>query len=103
MGQIEEQILSGGLHFELSLMYHKIILEDILRVYQVQNSLGQRRDAEKLTSVIQKMASVMTEIEDGFGDRTPLFNDAGNNVGKGKDELSRAVEKSADHGAAKNC
>ena len=39
------------------------------------------------------MASVMTEIEDGFGDRTPLFNDAGNNVGKGKDELSRAVEK----------
>ena len=93
LGQIEEQILSGGLHFELSLMYHKIILEDILRVYQVQNSLGQRRDAEKLTSVIQKMASVMTEIEDGFGDRTPLFNDAGNNVGKGKDELSRAVEK----------
>jgi len=32
--EIEEEILPDGLHFERSLMYHKIILEDILRVYK---------------------------------------------------------------------
>ena len=91
--QIKEQILSEGLHFELSLMYHKIILEDILRVYQVQSSLGHKNDAEKLISTIRRMTSLMMSLEKGFGDRTPLFNDAGNNVGKRKDVLFQAAEK----------
>ena len=30
--QVEEQILPDGMHFELSPMYHKIVLEDLMRV-----------------------------------------------------------------------
>lgn len=88
--EIEEQILSDGLHFERSLMYHKIILEDILRVHAALRSTGHREDAKKLIPAIQMMASAMMKLERGF-ERTPLFNDAGNNVSKSRDVLFRAI------------
>lgn len=91
--QVDEQILSDGFHFERSFMYHKIILEDILRVYKALNSSGQRNDGQKLIPAIKKMASVMMKLEKGFGGRTPLFNDAGNNVAKGSWELFEAAQK----------
>lgn len=90
--EIEEQILPDGLHFERSLMYHKIILEDLLRIYTVLNSLHRTGDGEKLLLTIKKMASVMAGLEKGF-EKTPLFNDAGNNVSKSKTALLQAVEK----------
>ncbi|MCI8661602.1 MAG: hypothetical protein HFG54_15390 [Lachnospiraceae bacterium] len=89
--QIHEQILSDGFHFELSFMYHRIILEDILRVHKALNSLEYTGDGEKLVSAIKKMASRMMELEKGFDGRIPLFNDAGNNVAKGKRELYKAA------------
>ena len=79
--QIDEQILPDGVHYERSLMYHKIILEDILRVYTVMQSAGRRMDAEKLLPAIKSMAEAVGSIERGFG-RTPLFNDAGDNISK---------------------
>lgn len=79
--QIGEQILSDGLHFERSLMYHKIILEDILRVYMVLQSSGHETDAEKLLPTIKNMASAMGSLERNMK-HTPLFNDAGDNVSK---------------------
>ena len=30
--QLEEQILEDGMHFELSPMYHKIVLEDLIKI-----------------------------------------------------------------------
>lgn len=90
--EIEKQILPEGLHFERSLMYHKIILEDILRVYTVLNNADHAEDAEKLIPVIRIMTSVLSNLEQGF-QRTPLFNDAGNNVSKDKRALARVVEK----------
>lgn len=88
--EIEEEILPDGLHFERSLMYHKIILEDILRVYKALRSVHRTGDAQKLIPAIRMMASAMMYLEQGF-ERTPLFNDAGNNVSKDKDALIRAV------------
>lgn len=88
--EIEEQILADGLHFERSLMYHKMILEDILRVHRALNSTHHTGDAEKLIPTIHIMASAMMRLERGF-ERTPLFNDAGNNVSKNKDALLWAV------------
>lgn len=90
--EIEEQILNDGLHFERSLMYHKVILEDILRVYLVLNSVQRMGDAQKLIPTICMMASAMVCLEQGF-ERTPLFNDAGNNVSKDKNALLRAIER----------
>lgn len=79
--QIEEQILPDGLHYERSIMYHKIILEDILRVYAVLQSSGHKMDGEKLLPTIKSMAEALGSLEKGLG-HTPLFNDAGDNISK---------------------
>ncbi len=87
--EIAEQILPDGLHYERSLMYHKIILEDLLRV----TSAVAHRDkafSEELRGTIQRMADAMYALEDGMG-RTPLFNDAGDNVARPMDSLLRAL------------
>lgn len=84
--QIDEQVLSDGVHFELSPMYHKIILEDILRVYFALVSVNRRGDAEKLVSTIKAMSSAVASLEKGFN-RTPLFNDSGDNVAKSRNSL----------------
>lgn len=89
--EIDEQILPDGLHFERSLMYHKIILEDLLRIHRALDSGKHTLDAEKLLPAIRLMASAMENLERGFR-RTPLFNDAGDNVSKSKAPLLRAVE-----------
>lgn len=90
--QIAEQILPDGLHFERSLMYHKIILEDVLRVYTVLVSVGLTKDAKKLQSVVKAMAKAMKSLELGF-ERTPLFNDSGNNVSRELSGLLKAAER----------
>lgn len=99
--EIEEQILTDGLHFERSLMYHKIILEDILRVHRALNSTHHTGDAEKLIPTIQIMTSAMMRLEQGFH-RTPLFNDAGNNVSKDKHMLGSAVKHWVNRGDSHN-
>lgn len=95
--QIEEQILEDGMHFERSFMYHKIILEDILRIHEVLISTEHKGDAEKLIPTIQKMTLVIENIEKGFH-RTPLFNDAGNNVSKSKEALVKAAGRICGYG-----
>lgn len=87
--QIEEQILPDGLHYERSLMYQKIILEDILRVYAVLRSSGHGMDAEKLIPAIKRMAEAVGSLERDL-DHTPLFNDAGDNISKPAAALLKA-------------
>ncbi len=90
--QIDEQILPDGLHYERSLMYHKIILEDIIRVYVVLKAAGKNLDAEKLVGIIKLMADALGSIEKGI-DQTPFFNDAGNNVSKDTQDILKVCEK----------
>lgn len=90
--QIAEQILPDGLHFERSLMYHKIILEDVLRVYTVLVSVGLTKDAKKLQPAVKAMAKAMKSLELGF-ERTPLFNDSGDNVSRELSGLLKAAER----------
>ncbi len=92
--QIDEQILSDGLHFERSFMYHKIILEDILRVWTVLDASGHKLDAQKLVPTIKAMMGALKSLEDGFP-RTPLFNDAGDNVSKSTETLLKVCERIA--------
>lgn len=78
--EIREQILPDGVHYERSLMYHKIILEDMMRVAKAVRS----RDllfCQNLLDTIRKMADAGWSLERGMG-RTPLFNDAGDNVAR---------------------
>lgn len=83
--QCDEQILNDGVHYELSLMYHKLILEDAMRVAM----LAKQPDFPKcdwLTSLMQKMVDAIYSLEKGIG-RTPLFNDSGDNVAKTCEQL----------------
>lgn len=78
--ELARQINNDGLHFELSSMYHKIILEDLLRVYLALQSF-EVSEIDWLKSVIKKMTDAAFTMERGFN-RTPLFNDAGDNIAK---------------------
>lgn len=89
--EIKEEISHDGVHFELSLMYHKIILEDIIRVAYILKQIG-NSEYELLLPVIQKMTDAMYSLEYGM-DKTPLFNDSGNNVAKSSEQLCRAVKE----------
>lgn len=87
--QCREQILPDGMHFELSPMYHKIILEDVLRVAVVLKHAG-KSDPE-VEGYLQPMLDVAYSLEEGL-ERVPLFNDCGNNVAKSLQALIRAAD-----------
>ena len=86
--ECREEILSDGMHFELSPMYHKIIFEGMLRVAVVLRGAG-RKDQE-IESYLQPMLDVAYSFEDGL-ERVPLFNDGGNNVAKSLDALVKTA------------
>ena len=87
--QCHEQILPDGMHFELSPMYHKIILEDVMRVAAALRGAG--RKSIEIESCLQPMLDVAYSLEEGL-ERIPLFNDCGNNVAKSLDALCKAAK-----------
>ena len=87
--QCAEQILLDGMHFELSPMYHKIILEDLIRVAAALRGRG--ITVSDLGAAIQRMLNAAYSLEAGL-QRIPLFNDCGSNVAKSLDALLRAGE-----------
>lgn len=88
--ECEEEILSDGMHFELSPMYHKIIFEGMLRVALALRETG--KSDEKIESYLQPMLDVAYSFEEGL-ERVPLFNDGGNNVAKSLDALLAAADR----------
>ena len=82
--ECQEEILSDGMHFELSPMYHKIILEGLLRVVVALRSVGQKD--KEIEGYIQPMLDCAYSLENGLA-RIPLFNDGGNNVAKSLDAI----------------
>lgn len=87
--QLEEQILEDGMHFELSPMYHKIVLEDLIKI-----AYWLREDSEfsLLVSYIKKMIDVTYSLEENFG-KTPAFNDSADGISKGYISLMNACSK----------
>lgn len=88
--ECEEQILSDGMHFELSPMYHKIVFESLIRVVIALKSAG--HDVEWFIKYIKSMLDVAFTFEDGLM-RLPLFNDCGNNIAKSLGALTRIVNQ----------
>ena len=85
-GQIDEQILPDGMHFELSPMYHKVVLEDLLRTAAFLEAYGHRACDFAVRFRLQDMCDVLWSLERNVN-RTPLFNDSGDNVAKSRDAL----------------
>lgn len=88
--QINEQILPDGMHFERSFMYHNLILEDLIRIYQIAD--GQLKQV--LKNKIQVMTNCVYSFEDEY--RLPLFNDTGSNVAKRRSQLINAARSVSD-------
>lgn len=88
--ECKEEILSDGMHFELSPMYHKIIFEGMLRVAVALRGAG-KKDTE-IEHYIQPMLDVAFSFEGGL-ERIPLFNDGGNNVAKSLSALIRTANE----------
>jgi hypothetical protein len=87
--QLDEQILEDGMHFELSPMYHKIILEDLIKIaHWLKNDLIY----ERLIIYIQKMIDIMYSFEENFG-KTPAFNDSADGISKEYKSLLSACVK----------
>lgn len=76
--QLDEQILKDGMHFELSPMYHKIVLEDLIKItYWLRDEPVYKG----LIYFIQKMIDVTYSFEVNFG-KTPAFNDSADGISK---------------------
>ena len=63
LNQLKEQVLQDGMHFELSPMYHKIILEDLIKItyWLRDNSIY-----TQLLTYIQEMLNVTYSFEEDF-------------------------------------
>lgn len=91
--ECREEILPDGMHFELSPMYHKIVLEGLLRV-TVGLRQAQMADAQ-LDQMVWAMLSAAWSLERGLS-RTPLFNDGGDNVAKSLKSLMSCASRHLD-------
>lgn len=80
LSQLDEQVLPDGVHYERSMMYHKLILEGLLRVELAYRSAGKVAPT-KVASKVKQMLDAMASIERGMG-KTPFFNDAADGVAK---------------------
>lgn len=87
--QLKEQVLSSGLHMERSLMYHRLLLEGLLRCLHATKTAG-KESPDLLQETVVRMLSYSAQMEKGFH-RTPLFNDAGDNVAKSMPTLLKAA------------
>ena len=85
LAEVDVQVLPDGMHFELSPMYHKVILESLLRVAATVLLRDPDMDAVREFR-LQDMCDCLYSLERGIS-RTPLFNDAGDNVSKSRDAL----------------
>lgn len=91
MIEINEEVLPDGMHFELSPMYHKIILEDIIRIANWLKQCGKNKEYNFIVPYIDKMSTALYMLEAKL-ERTPLFNDSGGNVAKSAFSLLKTVQ-----------
>lgn len=91
LSEVNEEVLPDGVHFELSPMYHKVIMEDILRVtYWLRQT--KTPQWKQLVPELQKMANASVSLEKGMG-KTPLFNDSGGGIAKENAALLQAANE----------
>ncbi len=81
-GQLEEQILSDGGHFERAPMYHALILEDILDCLNLVRSTQEIKGAD-LESLLKEKAISMLGFLDNIlhpDGSLPIFNDTAQGI-----------------------
>ena len=96
--QIDEQILKDGGHFELSPMYHALVLEDILDIINISRVFSSRTTKclnailKKLDKLIPLMFSWLNTMTHPDGD-TSFFNDSVSGIALINSELVSYAER----------
>jgi hypothetical protein len=87
--ELEEQILKDGAHFELSPMYHQIMLFRVLDcINLVQNNIWKHKELlELLTSKAKLMLDWLNTMTFENGD-IPLLNDSANHIAPTTEQLN---------------
>lgn len=88
--EIPEQILEDGGHFELSPMYHCIILEDLLDMCNICKAYG--IETQITTSVIERMLAWLSVMTHPDGEIS-FFNDAALGIAPNKEQIVRYAER----------
>jgi len=89
-GQIPEQILADGVHFERSPMYHAIILEDVLDLANLAQTFSDKLDSNFLASmrtVGKNMLLAYEKLNHPDG-KIAFFNDAALEIAASLSQLS---------------
>ncbi len=90
--QMDEQVLADGAHFELSPMYHQIILFRVLELIEWYSSVdGDKAFLNFMSSKAKIMLSWLKTITFKNGD-IPHFNDSANNISYSTDILTAYYE-----------
>lgn len=89
-GEINKQILQDGAHFELSPMYHSIILNDFYDLIQLSNiekSIFKYKEIELIKKITRRMLFWIREMSHLDG-KLSYFNDSVEGIAKSFEELS---------------
>ena len=92
--QLPEQILADGGHFELSPMYHAIILEDVLDLINLSRSYGVSagsvwRDLPNIATRMRHWLAAMTHPDGGLS----FFNDAAFGIAASRADLEAYAQR----------
>ncbi|MEQ3443409.1 alginate lyase family protein [Pseudoalteromonas sp. BZP1] len=93
--ELTEQVLEDGGNFELSPMYHNIILADLLDLYNLANSSKRSEllaEAENWESIIKKMLLWSKDLSHPDG-KLSFFNDSAFGIAADFEELSEYARK----------
>jgi len=97
--QIDEQIMGDGGHFELSPMYHSIILEDFLDLINLHynyNNIFNDRFVKKLSKSINKMLFWLNEMCHPDKEIS-FFNDSATKIAPSPSEINRYAKNLGFH------
>lgn len=93
--EIDEQILSDGSHFELTPMYHSIILTDLLDIFNIIRTYPSKFPIafkSKIQSKIPRMLQFLADMSHGDG-KLSFFNDTAMGIAADNDIIFSYAEK----------
>ena len=79
LNELQEQILPDGGHFELSPMYHALVVEDFLDIINVAKCYGRSEDVVRLEQVLPSMLAWLKLMSHPDG-KISFFNDSATNI-----------------------
>ena len=95
--EIEEQIHEDGFHFELSPMYHRILVVDLLDIFNllkgdINRCKVSKKIIEKLKKILPKMMRVVILMSHN-NKEISMFNDSANGIAADLNLISEYYEK----------